>query len=608
MPILQCRSRLLMERLMKVYTREEFTDLCFDFGIELDEVTSEREMYLREVGENAKEERLQELSDEEIYKIDLPANRYDLLCLEGLVSALLVFLGKKPPPVYKHLCEKPKEVMTVDPSILPIRPYVVCAILRGVKFTEESYKSFIDLQEKLHHNIARKRTLVSVGTHDLSTVKGPFKYEATPKADINFLPLAHNGRGNLVGTDIEKYYASDLHIGKYVPLISKFDGFPAVYDSNRTLMSLPPIINSDHSKISLDTRDVFIECTAVDFNKANIVLNMIVSAFSQYSTEEFHIEPVQVEYPEKLEWLSDKAIVTPDLSCKVFQVKKAYINKSIGIDVDGTEICKLLSKMLLEATASDDDETITVKVPITRADILHEADIMEDVAIAYGYNRLLSEAKPPTTLTYGKQQPSEMLKHLLRTEIGLAGFTEMLTFSLCSEAEATTMCHRGDGFYKKGVVSIKDPKTKEFEVCRPSLLPGTLKTLSNMKDRPMPIQLFEITDVVLVDEDDRIGCRNESRVCAARIAVDGTGFDIIHGTFEHTMLRMGIKPKSAANPDGYYFEASADDKAFYPKWQVDLFYRNAKIGSMGVVHPMVLKSFGISYPCSFMEYNLDVFV
>lgn len=62
--------------------------------------------------------------------------------------------------------------------------------MRNIKFTEESYQSFIDLQDKLHHNICRKRTLVAIGTHDLDTLKPPFSYEALAPKDIKFIPLS----------------------------------------------------------------------------------------------------------------------------------------------------------------------------------------------------------------------------------------------------------------------------------------------------------------------------------------------------------------------------------------------------------------------------------
>lgn len=70
-----------------------------------------------------------------------------------------------------------------------IRPYFACAILRNIKFTERSYASFIDLQDKLHQNICRRRQFVAIGTHDLDTLKRPFRYEARPPQDIKFAPL-----------------------------------------------------------------------------------------------------------------------------------------------------------------------------------------------------------------------------------------------------------------------------------------------------------------------------------------------------------------------------------------------------------------------------------
>lgn len=72
---------------------------------------------------------------------------------------------------------------------MKIRPYVSGAILRNIKFDKIRYDSFIALQDKLHQNLARQRTLVSIGTHDLDTLEGPFTYDALPPKDISFIPL-----------------------------------------------------------------------------------------------------------------------------------------------------------------------------------------------------------------------------------------------------------------------------------------------------------------------------------------------------------------------------------------------------------------------------------
>lgn len=130
-------------------------------------------------------------SEDVIYRIDIPANRYDLLSLEGLVTGLLIFQGRIASPVYKAI--KPTEGgmqrLIIKADTAKIRPYAVAAVLRDLYFTHDSYNSFIDLQDKLHQNICRKRSLVAIGTHDLDAVEGPFYYDAKPPAEIKFKPL-----------------------------------------------------------------------------------------------------------------------------------------------------------------------------------------------------------------------------------------------------------------------------------------------------------------------------------------------------------------------------------------------------------------------------------
>ena len=81
--------------------QEAFETLCFEYGIELDDVTSEREMVRKELGNASNENpNLEAIADDVIYKIDIPANRYDMLCLEGIARALNVFRGKVGAPRY----------------------------------------------------------------------------------------------------------------------------------------------------------------------------------------------------------------------------------------------------------------------------------------------------------------------------------------------------------------------------------------------------------------------------------------------------------------------------------------------------------------------------
>jgi phenylalanyl-tRNA synthetase beta chain len=353
----------------------------------------------------------------------------------------------------------------VRPETALVRPFIVCAILRGVTFTKERYDSFIDLQDKLHQNLCRQRSLVAIGTHDLSTVKGPFTYEALPPTDIEFIPLKQQKKYN--AKDLLDYYLSnDQKLKRYVPLIQSSLVYPVVMDSERNILSLPPIINGAKSAITLDTKDIFIECTATDLTKAKIVLNTVCAMFSEYCSTPFEIEPVEVIDSR------GSSTIYPDVGMKKFDVKIDYVNMCTGLKLTPGCAIDLLKKMQLEAEAKD-DSSLTVRVPITRSDVLHSCDIMEDVAISYGYNNLPIEL--PMTSTVGKENPLAQICELLRVECATSGFTEVLTWALCSRKEIFDDLRLDEQENK--AVSIGNPATVEFEVCRTTLLPGVLKTL-----------------------------------------------------------------------------------------------------------------------------------
>ena len=303
MPTVNVNRDELHAALGKVYTEEEFDELCFEFGIELDEVTSAAQMNSKFLGISTDDASAMKTDgpgggsadDDVIYKIDIPANRYDLLCVEGISRALNVFRGVSPTPTFR--LKEPanggaRQKMTVKPSAMLVRPFVVCAVLRGVKFTQERYESFIDLQDKLHQNICRRRSLVAIGTHDLGKIKGPFVYEAKLPEEIEFVPLKQEKSFN--ARELMEFYKGDQKLKHFLHIIEDSAVFPVVKDSEDTVLSLPPIINGAKSAISLETTDVFIECTATDLHKAKIVLNTMVTMFSEYCAEPFTVEPVDV--------------------------------------------------------------------------------------------------------------------------------------------------------------------------------------------------------------------------------------------------------------------------------------------------------------------------
>jgi len=606
LPVVSVARDALFERLGNWYgaqpgqpskpADDKFDEVCFRYGIELDDVTSEKKIIEKETGKDVGGA----ASDEILYKIDVPANRYDILCLEGLSRALNIFNGK-PAPVYKVTKPAVMQRMIVSKEHPPhLRPIVVCAVLRNIKFTQRNYNSFIDLQEKLHQNICRKRTLVSIGTHDLDTIKGPFSYQARKPKDIKFAPL--NNKQVFDGEELMKHFdANEIHLKKFLPIIRDSPVYPVIYDSNNVVLSLPPIINGDHSKITLNTKNVFIEITATDLTKAEIVLNIMCTMFAEYCSDPFSIEPVEVVE------LDGTVHVYPNVAPRETEVSIDYINKSIGIDLKPEAMAEVLTKMSLSATVLPDKKQLKVSIPCTRSDILHACDVMEDVAIAYGYDNLKREI--PKTLTYGKQQPLNKLTDLLRLEVAMAGYSEALTLSLCSREENFAFLNKKDD---NSAVTLSNPQTAEFQVARTSLLVGILKTVSHNRGASLPIKVFEISDVVLKTAEKDVGAINKRHLCAL-YCNHNSGFEVIHGLVDTIFTALGVKWKgqqdaSDAKGTKYYELKASEDPTFFPGRRADILVNGTKVGVVGTVHPEVLEKFHVPFPCSAVELFIEPFV
>lgn len=592
MPTVSVGRDRLFQAIGRTYSKEEFEKLCFDFGIELDDVTTEKAIARKERHLEGQEEASED--EEIIYKIEVAANRYDLLCLEGLAQALRVFLGLQERPAYTvtNISKESILKMHVKPETSLIRPYVVCAVLRGVTFDQASYNSFIDLQDKLHQNLCRRRTLVAIGTHDLDTLHGPFTYEALPPAEITFVPLKQVK--SFRASELMDFYKSDLKLKKYLPIIEKSPVYPVLYDHNRTVLSLPPIINSAHSAITLKTKNVFIECTATDLARAKIVLNTMVTAFSVYCKNKFEIEPVEVIGSD------GNSCNYPDLSEYTMEVHLSYITDLIGVSLEAEKAIQLLTKMQLrsEMSESGDNECkLLVSVPPTRSDVLHSCDIMEDVAIAYGYNNI--PKIKPTTLN---PLPLSELSYLLRLEIAMNGFVEVLTFALLSHNENNLMLGHEDD---SRAVITGNPRSSDFEVCRTSLMPGLLKTVGLSKDHQKPIEIFEVGDIVIRSEANDVGAINCCQLAALYCGAT-SGFERIHSLVDRIMEVVGapFDPSKEDNDHGYYIVPSTEPEYLLGR-QASIIYRGERIGTFGIVHPKVLDHFDIPDPCSYVELNVN---
>uniref|UniRef100_A0A8B9HE96 Phenylalanine--tRNA ligase beta subunit n=1 Tax=Astyanax mexicanus TaxID=7994 RepID=A0A8B9HE96_ASTMX len=560
--------RLIIDQLLgglHQITDEEFDELCFEFGLELDEITSEKDIISREQGD----QKAEGASDVILYKIDVPANRYDLLCLEGLVRGLQVF--KMEAPRYRRVSAESGEPqrLIITEETAGVRPHAVAAVLRNITFTQNRYESFIELQEKLHQNVCRKRTLVAIGTHDLDTISGPFTFTAKAPDDIRFTPL--NQSQEYTATQLMSLYKTDSHLRHYLHIIEDEPLYPIIYDSNGIVLSMPPIINGDHSKISVNTKNVFIECTATDLTKAKIVLDMIVTMFSEYCELAYRTETLSAD----------------------------YINRRVGISESADSVAQLLTRMCLKSEVVGDDGQILVEIPPTRSDVIHACDIMEDAAMAYGFNNITMTT--PRTYTIANQLPLNKLTELLRMDLAAAGFTEALTFALCSQEDIADKL--GKKITETRAVHISNPKTAEFQVARTTLLPGLLKTLAANRKMPLPLKLFEISDVVLKDETTDVGARNNRRLCAVYYN-KSPGFEVIHGLLDRVMQLLEVRP---GRKRGYYIQA-AEDSSFFPGRCAEIYAHEKVVGRLGVLHPDVINGFELTMPCSALDIDLEHFL
>ncbi|KRZ60325.1 Phenylalanine--tRNA ligase beta subunit [Trichinella nativa] len=519
MPTITIKRRLFEDYFGDIKD-EELDDLLFRFGLELDETTTE--VFSDGNGKNV---------EEVVIKIEIPANRYDLLCWEGLIRALLIFYKSCEHPKYMIASSKMKPTiqLRVTKEVETIRPYVVAAVLRNVTFNRDAYDSFIALQEKLHQNICRKRQLVAIGTHDLDKVKGPFVYSAKSPHELCFKPL--NETEKFTATQIMKHYEKDPHIREYLRIIENKPMFPYVCDSE--------------------------------------------GAIIVYCDQPYQVDPVEVISPGGIRQ------TYPILSCRTGSVSTSKVNRTIGVKLPSVTVAQLLNRMGISAEVGSEDRVL-YKIPPTRHDILHECDIIEDVAIAYGYNNIKKEL-PPATAT-GDQLYLNKITEAMRKEIACAGFTEILTFSLCS---------RGDVSMK-----LQQPEELNRAVARTLLLPGILKTLAHNKDKALPLKLFEIQDVVERDEysdcDDPV---NRRHFCAVYYGKT-SGFETIHGLLDHFMRLLEVSSNPAI---GYCIKEDLLPFYFPGRCASIMLRGEKKIGHMGILHPSVCEAFDLNLVCSCLE-------
>ena len=345
---------------------------------------------------------LESISEEEI-EIEIFPNRPDLLSMHGYLRSFNCFLGKKKKD-YK--ISKSNAKIIVDASVNEVRPYCMAAIVKGVAFNEDKIREIMQWQEKIHATIGRNRKKVALGYYALDKVKFPVKYMTKSPKEIIFEPLDMPKKMNALEI-LTKHPCGKIY-GHY---LDGFKEFPVYYDSNNEVLSLPPIVNSNNSgKIVPGTSDILIECSGTDLDTLKKVISIAVVDLIELGGKAYSVE---VMYGNKKEFIN--------LKPETMNISLENTNKLLGLNLKQKDIFGLLLKM------GYDYESGKVKIPSWRSDILHEVDIIEDIAIAYGYDSFIPEI--PNIATTGSESIESKIKSKIsEILIGLDGWGNSSNF------------------------------------------------------------------------------------------------------------------------------------------------------------------------------------
>ena len=508
---------------------------------------------------------IEDYDDEEI-KVEFFPNRPDNLSVEGVARSFKGFIGQEIGfPDYKVISSG--EYVTVDSDVAAIRPYIGFAKIDNVDFTGDKLKYIMDFQENLHWVIGRDRKKVAIGIHNADVVEAPFKYIATPKDANAFVPLEKD----FEMTPDEILTKHDKGVD-YAHLIEDFDKYPLILDKDDNVLSMPPIINGELTKIKEDTNNIIVDVTGTDERAVNQALNIICSSFAEVGGQ---IKSMEVRY-------EDKTITTPDLTAQEMNVHVDTANELIGgTDLNAEDIKGLLLKARFDAEILNDNE-LKVLIPAYRVDILHEVDIVENIAVQYHINEINAELPDINTVAY--ENNWFKAESTIREVMIALGFQEIMSLMLTNEEAHYEKMNQEE----KPHVQVARPITIDRTMIRTSLINSLMEFLEDNKHEDLPQKIFEIGDVLYLDDT-----KENKTVASKKLA----GL-ICHSTANFTEIKSVVT--SVLSNLGYSMEISdSENKTFISGRAADVTgsAQNGSVkGYFGEVSPEVITNFTLDYP------------
>jgi phenylalanyl-tRNA synthetase beta chain len=497
--------------------------------------------------------------EEDHADVEFFPNRPDLFSVEGVARAMRGFLGIET-GLPKYSVKPSGIAFTIDPALAGIRPCLGSAIIRNVSFDDESILSVMALQEALHWAVGRGRSKVAIGIHDIVTVTPPFHYTAS-KRDRKFIPLDFTKELTLDGILAEHPKGRD-----YAKIVKDFPLFPLITDDEDHVCSFPPIINGERTRVTTQTKNILLDVTGTDQRAVNVAANIICTAMAEAGAT---IESVEIN-----------GVATPSLAPTERTVSVRECCALIGAALTAPQMAELLEKMRFGARPVGADR-VRVQVPCYRADIMHDWDLFEDVAIAYGYENF--DVQVPPTFSIGKEHPVNTVATQVRTILAGLGYLEMMPFTLTNERVLFDYLQRPRS---PQTLHLMHPISEEYTVVRTEILPLLLEMLRVNRHRELPQRLFATGDVVA----DLL----TKQQLAAASTHPTADFSEAYAHADAMLRELGIS---------YTVEESKDD-AFIDGRRADIIVNGKKVGVFGEIHPAVLTAFELEHPVAAFELDI----
>jgi phenylalanyl-tRNA synthetase beta chain len=502
------------------------------------------------------------------------SNHPDIWSVEGIARALRTHLGIAKPKA-PTLSGKSGLRVTVDRRLGPIRPFIATSIVRNAKPSENALKSWISLQEKMDLTYGRKRKRASIGFYQADLIKSPVRYTVANPDETSFVPLGSTEKMTL--REIVEKHPKGI---EYSGIISSFKDWPLLVDGEDKVLSLPPIINSnDLGKISSDTKNILVEVTGTNADTVGNTLKIVAAALAERGGK---IYTCNQTYENK----GTKPVITPDLKSSFKELSVSYANKLLGASFKPAEMIRYLARAGHPARQIRKD-ILRVESLCYRIDIMHQVDIVEDLAIALDINKL--DPEWPRIWTLGRLAPeTERHETLAEVMLGL-GYQELLTYSLTSpEVFVDKM-----GIDREKYVELLNPKMSTHTAMRSWLLPSLLNLLRDNTHVDYPQKVFEIGPCVMVRENGEGQTETRYKIAAVTIHT-AAGFTEIRSCLDTLLASIELKFDVVPTTQPSFLEGRT----------AEVMSGQKRLGVVGELHPRIIRAWGLSLPTAAFELEI----